>query len=288
MNKDNQSEKLELKSEFYDLSVPYKEETAYWKRKDINAEFYIKRTESKNVGYLRIWKNHVKPEHIESEWKNLNNFVESFSLGMQFQGNRKLHYKSCGSFYYMNNDKFPIRNNSDIIAIIKRSKGEVFNYINIFLPALEGKFHMTNQPVSLPQSMPFVPLKFERHILTIIQAEELNDQNDYYEDEQLKRWFLILEELVSREDLREDPVKFVRDFVSHPVCKSKELVDFIKQHLPSAVDHRNGREVVIFKRNEPLHRAFVSKYQNIARQWAKNLVRREILESGGNVEEGGD
>jgi hypothetical protein len=42
-----------------------------------------------------------------------------------------------------------------------------------------------------------------------------------------------------------------------------------------------GKKEARYQRDEPTHRALVSKYQTDDRQWAKELVEKEILSKGG-------
>ena len=148
-------------------------------------------------------------------------------------------------------------------------------------------FHASasTSPAPLPQKMPSVPLILKRHILNIVQAEELDANSEHYEDEQLKRWFLIIEELETQKDSQTyKNLRSARNFVSHPTSNASETVRFIKKELPSSV-YVNAceQEEARYQRDDPIHRAFVSKYQTMARQLAKGLVEKEILAKGGYI-----
>ena len=45
----------------------------------------------------------------------------------------------------------------------------------------------------------------------------------------------------------------------------------------------NKREEARYLRDDPAHRAIVSKYQTVARSWAKKLIENEILLNGGYI-----
>lgn len=283
-NKNKLMKKLELKYEFRNIAMPYKEELAIWENS--KAEF---RTEKKNTeyfGHLRLWGNDVEPEEIKNEWEKLEKLLESFALAMKFIGNRKISYKKEGELiYYLGDDEYTICNDLDITNIIKRTKGEEFNYINVTLPVIRAELKGETSPISLPEQMPHIPLNLKRYVITIVQAEELDDYQEHYEDEQLKRWFLILEELENNTNgIDYKNIKHVRNFVSHPMCYDSNLINFLNNELPQSVYTNDaGRDEAKFKREEPSHIAFVSKYQNKARRWAKKLVEDEIKKFGGSI-----
>lgn len=280
--------KLELNCKYLPFSLPYKEETASWVND--NVEFKIKKEEGIIIGYFRVWSDGVEPEMIKDVWKKLEEKAESFALGMKFIGNRKIHRVKTDLFYYLNSDKFTIRKDVDIEAIIRRSKGEEFNYLSI--NGLRSKICIKEHvnPLPLPKKLPSVPIGMERYILTIIQAEERDGHKENYEynyeDEQIKRWFIILEELETNNkssDAYKD-IKYARDFVSHSVCHCPKVIAFLKRELPIAVYiNPSGREEARFCREDKSHIALVSKYQYKARHWARQLVKQEIEKHGGNV-----
>jgi hypothetical protein len=277
MDKKVPQHKLELTQEIYDLSIRYEIGIITWG--DKNAKFEIKENEACNIGILSIWKNDVEPDKIASEWKKLICSLKSFCLGMKLNGNRNIKYKKQKLFYHFDGEPFLIRNKLDITAIIKRSKGENYNYINGTLPASTMNSTGTVSPSPLPSQMPFIPLSLQRHVMTIIQAEELEQQNLNYEDEQLKRWFLLLEELYEdKNDVNYNHIKYVRDFVSHPKCNSSKIIEFLKKQFPESVN-QSGTEA-IFKRDKQSHINFVSRYQYKARNIAKLLVKQKIEKSG--------
>ena len=68
------------------------------------------------------------------------------------------------------------------------------------------------------------------------------------------------------------------------MCYDSNLINFLKNELPQSVYTNNaGKDEAQFKREEPSHIAFVSKYQNKARCWAKKLVEDKIKKSGGSI-----
>jgi hypothetical protein len=275
--------KLELKCRFFEILIPYKEETAFWDKQ--NVELKIEYQEGNSIGHFSIWKDNVEPEMIKEEWKKLKDETESFMLGMMYLGNKKVYSKEDELLYSDNDEKFSIRNDVDIEAVIKRSKGEVFNYVCLELPSLIFNCEMQASPISLPQKMPYVPLNLKRHILMITQAERLDDYCENYQAEQLKLWFLILEELESnKKDSEYHNIKCVRNFVSHDVCYHDNLIEFLKKELPSAVYIESGKEKARFYRDDKLHIALVSKYQSKARCRARKLVKQKIEKHEGNVQ----
>lgn len=276
--------RLELNCTFFQISAPYKEETVLW---DGQVELKIGQEEGNIVGYFRAWKDNVEPERIKVEGEKLEEKAKSLALGLKFIGNRQVYWEKSSLDYYFQSEKITIRNDVDIEAVIKRSKGEPFNYIYAEIPMREMTMTVSVSQLPLPLQMPNIPLSLERYILTIIQAEELDGYEQNYEDEQLKRWFLILEELEtdkSTNDYKE--IKVMRNLVSHSKCDhlKPEEIEFLEKELPCSVyinppDKKEAR----FDRANNLHIALVSKYQNKARRRARDLVKQEIEEHDGNV-----
>lgn len=63
-----------------------------------------------------------------------------------------------------------------------------------------------------------------------------------------------------------------------------KIIEFLKKELPGSVYiNPSGKEEARFYRDDNSHIALVSKYQNKARQWARDLVKQEIEKHGGNV-----
>ena len=274
---------LVINCKIMNFSIFYEMETVIWN--DENSEISIEVIDDEQVGYLRIWKEKVKLELIKETSLLLQEKIDNFLLGMQFIGNRKLSFNKTKLFYYVNDDEeYLITNDLDIEAIIRRSKGEEFTYINIVLPSLECKIEASSSPVSLPKKMPLISIKLRRYILTIIQAEELDKYTDY-QDEKLKRWFLILEELTKdKSDKKFQDIKCVRNFVSHSVCNSKEVIAFLKRELPIAIyKNSSGCEEAQFHRDNNDHIFLVVNYENYARSLARELVKEKIIEDGGYV-----
>lgn len=277
--------RLELNCTFFQISAPYKEETVLW---DGQVEFKIGQEEGNIVGYFRAWKDNVEPERIKVEGEKLEEKAKSLALGLKFIGNRQVYWKKSSLDYYFQSEKITIRNDVDIEAVIKRSKGEPFNcYIDAVLPMYEATMTVSVSQLPLPLQMPNIPLSLERYILTIIQAEELDGYEQNYEDEQLKRWFLILEELETDKNKNETgykEIKHMRHFVSHSMCHGTEVIAFLKKELLNSVYiNPSGQEEARFCRDDSSHISLVSKYQNKARRRARDLVKQEIEKYDGNV-----
>jgi len=275
---------LELTCNITDFSIHYAEGKKIWHER--NAKVSIVHDDNRQIGTITVWEEGIAPDSIKEYWSVLIEQVEHFVLGMKFIGNRRIASNEANLVYYINDDEpFHIRNELDIEAAIRRSRGEAFNYMNAELPGLECKIVINSSPVALPDRMPFVPLCLRKHILTVIQAEDLEGYSVDYSDEKLKRWFLILEELETNTNLPGfKAIKCLRHFVSHSVCHGPEVLTFLKGELPSAVyKNSDGGEEARFLRDDPSHMSLVSKYEMEARDWARKLVKREIMGTGGCV-----
>lgn len=108
-----------------------------------------------------------------------------------------------------------------------------------------------------------------RWVLTLAEAKRFLG----YPEETFKRLYLLIEELQvlytdeldqeQRHDLEE--IKWIRDFVSHPVCENQELCAFISQYLPDAVIRTDPKLAIQFDRTKVDHRNFVGRYETKAR-----------------------
>ena len=268
---------LELNCKITSFSILYKTDQMLWS--DQETQLAIEKEDDEQVGYLKVWKEDIAPELIKENRLLLEEKIESFMLGMKFIGNRRLTRNQTTLYYYIDNeDPFHIRHDIDIEAIIRRSKGEEFNYMYGELPALQCNMKMDIQPSSLPTKMPNIPLILKRYILTIIQAEDLDENSENYQDEKLKRWFLILEELEENKNTSNYiDIKCARHFVSHRACNGQEVINFLKRELPSSVYiNDDEKEEARFLRDNPSHISLISQYENKARNWARNLIKQQI------------
>lgn len=131
-----------------------------------------------------------------------------------------------------------------------------------------------------PAQMPQVPLAAERWIRTLAEAGDFPD----YVEEQLRRHYLVIEELWSNYKSQFDPadqakceeIRLVRDFVSHAECDRKKVVDFISVNLPSAAVPGKQQPTVRFDRLSPEHRAFVARHEVDSGRIARRLVQLAI------------
>lgn len=132
-----------------------------------------------------------------------------------------------------------------------------------------------------PEQMPQAPLGAERWIRTFAEAGDFED----YAEEQLRRHYLIIEEMEDNYITRLDPadqekckeIGFIRDFVSHPECDRKQaLVDFISAHLPGAVVYGRSKPTVRFDRLNIEHRNFVGRYVVDSDRIARKLIELAI------------
>jgi hypothetical protein len=276
------SKRLEFKCKCANISTAYVIGLVSWP--DSASEFKVIDDGTTRIGYYRTWVDNVVPDSLREARKQIAQRVEAFALGMQFLGNPKFS-KVDESLFYIREDgeEYPITSDMDIEAIIRRSKGEEFNYGSVVLPCVTCSGSGFASPVPLPQKMPSIPQDLKRHILNTIQTEELDSYPEHYEDEQLKRWFLVIEELepnISSPEYKD--LQSARNFVSHPTSNAKETLTFLKREIPSVVYmNSNKREEARYLRDDPAHRAIVSKYQTVARSWAKKLIENEILLNGG-------
>ena len=276
--------RLEFNCKCINISTTYASGSILWA--DSASEFVVIDDVTTQIGHYRTWADNIDPDCLREARKKIEQKAESFALGMRFLGNTKFSQVD-GHLSYVteNGEDYQITSDMDIEAIIRRSKGEEFNYGSGVLPSMTCRGSGFTSPVPLPQRMPSVPLVLKRHILNVIQAEELDGDSEHYEDEQLKRWFLVVEELevdISSQEYKD--LRSARNFVSHPTSNAKETIAFLKREIPSSVYlNSDKKEEARYLRDDPTHRAVVSKYQMVARSWAKRLIEREISLKGGYI-----
>ncbi|MGB5157778.1 hypothetical protein [Desulfobacterium sp. N47] len=276
--------RLEFKCKCINISTTYATGPILWP--DSASEFEVGDDVTTQIGHYRTWADNIDPDCLREARKEIEQRVESFMLGMRFLGNAKFSQVDERLSYVTEaGEEYQITSDMDVEAIIRRSKGEEFNYGSAVLPSMTCRGSGFTSPVPFPQRMPSVPLVLKRHILNVIQAEELDGYSEHYEDEQLKRWFLVVEELeveISSQEYKD--LRSARNFISHPMSRAKETIAFLKREIPSSVYlNSDKKEEARYSRDNPTHRAVVSKYQTVARSWAKKLIEREILLKGGYI-----
>ncbi|MGH8055335.1 MAG: hypothetical protein ACREP4_15600 [Stenotrophomonas sp.] len=131
-----------------------------------------------------------------------------------------------------------------------------------------------------PAQMPQVPLAAERWVRTLAETSDFTG----YVEEQLRRHYLIIEELWepyasqfdTDDQAKQTSVRLVRNFVSHAECRSIEVVAFVSGQLNSAVVAGKQPPTVRFDRLSPEHRAFVARHEVESGRIARRLVHLAI------------
>jgi hypothetical protein len=263
--------RLQLEYQIENISVLYKEGSVPWP----NAEFTSQKGLTAN---LKIWEDNIEPEQIAKTWKNLEECGKSFQIAMKYLGNHSITFKKNDYVtYYFDDQTFTPRNEVDIGYLIKYLRGEIESFnvgsMTLPLPKFGGSAHQS--PIPLPTIMPLIPHELHEKAATLIVADQLVN----YPDLRLKLAYLLLEEFLGEDALKNDKMKYARDFVSHPTCDSSWVVGFVISELPSA---KSGN-AVRFERDKGDHIAFVSKWANLALQRAKGLFEDEVKSLGGCV-----
>jgi len=262
--------KLELKYEIKNISRLYEETTASWD----NAEFTFHKD---FTGDLRLWGDGVEPEQISETLRKLEERAESFRTALKYLGNRLIDFRKHGRpTYYFDEHEFRPKTEKEIAIITDylRGRREFPALVSAVLPMHTVHITTTFPPAPLPQNMPSIPTDLHRMAETLVAAEELVK----YPDLIIKLAYLILEEL---EGTPSDEFRYVRNFVSHPICCYTPLVNFIEGEMPSAITVHNGTDAVRFIRNDNDHMAFVAKYAYPALQRAKKLFNEKVDAEGG-------
>ncbi len=263
--------RLQLEYQIENISVLYEEGSVPWH----NAQFTFKKELTAN---LKIWEDDIEPEQIAITWKNLEGRGESFQSAMKYLGNHSITFKTNHYVtYYFDDQTFTPRNEAEIGYLIKYLRGEIASFSAFSGTELADKvaFSIHQSPIPLPTIMPLIPHPLHGKAATLIVADQLAN----YPDLQLKLSYILLEDFLGKDVLENNNMKYARDFVSHPICHSPNVVGFISSELPSA---KLGH-AVRFEREKADHIAFVSKYANLARQRAKGLFGDAVKSLGGCV-----
>lgn len=131
-----------------------------------------------------------------------------------------------------------------------------------------------------PATMPQLSEDAARWVHTMAETAPLSP----YPDEVLKRLYLLIEEHwdsvsatasdAQREQERQ--AKLVRHFVSHATCDNKQVVAFVREHLPIAIVPGATPPAVRFDRTSLEHRNFVGRFDPVAGSLAIALVNGAI------------
>lgn len=131
-----------------------------------------------------------------------------------------------------------------------------------------------------PEQMPQVSLRAERWIRTFAEAGDFPD----YPEEQLRRHYLIIEELWETymstfdadDQAKREDIGLIRHFVSHVECNHEKVVQFISARLSSAVVAGRSRPTVRFDRLSVEHRNFVGRHVPDSERTARELIELAI------------
>jgi hypothetical protein len=214
--------RLEYNCKCIHISIGYARGSMIWP--DTASEFEVVDDKTTQVGHYRTWADNIDPDSLRQVRKEIEQRVESFVLAMRFIGNVGfLTTDEIYTYITESGEEHQIINDIDIEAIIRHSKGEESICCSGILPTRTLCGSMSSDPAPLPQSMPSVPLTLKNHILNALHAEALDSGPQHYEDEQLKLWFFIIEDLevdTSRQEYID--LKLARDFISHSKIDRKK------------------------------------------------------------------
>ena len=214
---------------------------------------------------FEIWSNKVSNvDDIDSEIIKIKDRIERFKLSIEWAYGHKLKYKILDII------KPSFTKNAELIVVHSRA-------------GFKSEGTATVLPRKVPTIIPQVPLEAKLWIQIWIESTALHG----YVEEQLRRQYLIIEELwqelhhIFDENERAEKIKIklIRDFVSHASCDSHDIVSLIKPHLPSAVQIINGKERVSFNRTIE-HRNYISFYEVTSREMARRLVNYKMKQIG--------
>lgn len=220
--------------------------------------------EKENLAIFSVWEDGINnASQLEAAKNNITQRVKSFVLALEFKLGRPLEYAEKST-----QTPTIITENGTLHLL---SKGYAKSFLSFSV-----------SPSNPPKDMPSLPLECERWVLTLAEAYIFGQ----YVEEQFKRQYLIIEELwdefaaefdAATKNKREE-LKLIRDFVSHPVCCNKKIVEFVSNKLPSSIFYDGTEARVRFLSNDTTHRNFVARYEVKSREISRSLVEKKILQ----------
>ena len=214
---------------------------------------------------FEIWENDIDtPEKLQTAIVQVEEKLKRLILSIEWTYGRELKTKtikvSAPSFV----------DEKNILEIVESLK-------------LEDRVSSQFEPRKVPTAIPEVPLEAKRWIDIRVEACKLTE----YVEEQLRRQYLIIEELWDEfkstldASIHEDKkrVKLIRDFVSHASCDNPKIIALVEPDLPSAVIVINGGKGVSFQRTVE-HRNYISRFEVTSREIARSLVDMKMRQFG--------
>jgi hypothetical protein len=234
------------------------EESAHWEKCLLAMEDISK-------AHVEIWESGVDtPQELEFATVRIKEKLHRLVLALEWTYGRELQIK--------------------VIKVSAPSFGDDANP-TVLAESIEFRDQPSTQvkPRKVPPVMPEVPLEAER---LVVMWKEVNKLGDYVE-EQLRRHYLIIEELWdefqnsfdANDHAHMKQVKLIRDFVSHAVCDNKAVIALVEPNLPSAVVTVKGEKRVTFLRTVE-HRNYVAQFEVVSRKLARSLVDMKMRQFG--------
>jgi len=219
----------------------------------------------KGKGLLEAWSGNVdNAEQVKDELIKLREKAQRFILAVEWAYGHELDYKITKVFVPS------VIKDEGLLEI--KEKLSVYDQVEISVA-----------PRKVPELAPQVPLQAARWIQIWVESKKLGE----YVEEQLRRQYLIIEELwqdahhifdaAKIEEKRK--VKLIRDFVSHAKCSNQDIVSLIENDLPSSIQLENGKKYASFSRTVE-HRNYISRFEVKSREIARALVDHKMQQLG--------
>lgn len=218
-----------------------------------------------STAIIEVWENDIDSlEKLKATAVNLKEKIERLILSIEWAYGHELKWKISKIYA----PSFVEQNNILEITESLRMQDQVDSQV---------------APREVPTEMPQIPLEAKRWIQIWVEACKLGE----YVEEQLRRQYLIIEELwnefnstfdaQSKADKRQ--IKLIRDFVSHASCNNVDIVTLIEPDIPTAVHVVNGVKRVAFQRTVE-HRNYISRFEVKSRKIARTLVDMKMRQFG--------
>ncbi|MDX5370944.1 MAG: hypothetical protein LPK18_00695 [Pseudomonadaceae bacterium] len=203
-------------------------------------------------------------EQIPDTIKSAREQVERFILAVEWAFGHELSYKIKSI------ETPPFISEAGLVEL--KDSLSIVDYAALEIP-----------PKSAPATLPQIPLEAKRLIQIWTESTKFSD----YVEEQLRRQYLIIEELWqehhqvldANQRAEKRSIKLIRDFVSHASCCSADVVSLVERDLPSAVEMISKVKHVRFKRTIE-HRNYISRFEARSRELTRALVDAKIRQLG--------
>lgn len=216
-------------------------------------------------GIVEAWAYGIDDiEKLQKTKAKLKEKVESFILAIEWNYGCELNYSKSKTIYPL---LFQKDNTSELDEKLELEDMAVY--------------YLADR--NIPEEIPQVPIEAKKWIKIWLECSKF----DEYVEEQLRRYYLIIEELWDEFNhkfdqttkVEKNKIKLIRDFVSHAYCENKDIISLVEYNLPSAVKIIKQKKRIIFQRTDE-HRNYIAPVAGKSKEIARKLISFKMKQFG--------